>query len=160
MPEGLGLVGPSGAGHYVKMIHNGIEYALLQSYAEGYHLLKENKRFDELDLEQISNIWLHGSVIRSWILELAAEIFEQDQSLETISGVVGENKTGRWTLIEAKEQKISVPMLEQALERRDWSRSSGGNYSTKLVAMLRHKFGGHPVGKLQDEAKKYNAGTR
>lgn len=148
-PNGFAHVGPIGAGHYVKMVHNGIEYALLQSYAEGFALLKTNNNYPDLDLEQISNVWMNGSVIRSWILELCHEIFKDDQNLKTISGAIGENKTGMWTLQEAKDQGVCVPMLEEALKMREWSRQTGGNYSTKLVAMLRHKFGGHPVEKLE-----------
>ncbi len=145
-PGGYAYIGPSGAGHYVKMVHNGIEYALLQSYAEGFHLLKDGA-YKDLDLEEISKIWNHGSIIRSWILELACSIFTKDKDLADISGKIGENKTGRWTLDEAKEQNIPVDLIERAIEIRAWSRQSGGNYATKIVAMLRNKFGGHELGR-------------
>lgn len=146
-PNGYNYMGPSGAGHYVKMIHNGIEYSLLQSYAEGFDLLKNNKNYPNLNLETITNTWLNGSVIRSWILELCKNIFAQDQELNSISGSIGENQTGRWTIKESKEQNIPMNLLEKSLEIRKKSRKTGGNYGTKVVAMLRNQFGGHQVEK-------------
>lgn len=145
-PLGYAFMGSAGAGHYVKMIHNGIEYALLQTYAEGFHLLKQGK-YKDLDLEKISNVWNHGSIIRSWILQLAHNIFVYDQNLTEVSGKIGENKTGRWTLDEANEQGIPVDLIERSLEIRSESRQTGGNYATKIVAMLRNQFGGHELGK-------------
>lgn len=145
-PQGYGYMGPAGAGHYVKMVHNGIEYALLQAYAEGFHILKDGL-YKNLNLEKISDVWNHGSVIRSWILELINEVFEQDQDLKDVSGQIGENLTGRWAFEEAKRIGVPVDLIERALEIRTWSRQTGGNYATKLVAMLRSKFGGHPVKK-------------
>ncbi|MBD3273344.1 decarboxylating 6-phosphogluconate dehydrogenase [Candidatus Dependentiae bacterium] len=147
-PNGFNYMGPSGAGHYVKMIHNGIEYSLLQSYAEGFDLLKNNSNYENLDLEKISDTWLHGSVIRSWILELCKSVFNQDQELKSISGSIGENQTGRWTLKEAEKENISMKLLKEALNIRTESRQTGGNFGTKVVAMLRNKFGGHEVKKL------------
>lgn len=147
-PQGYGYMGPSGAGHYVKMVHNGIEYSLLQAYAEGFHLLK-NGHYHNLDLEKISTVWSHGSIIRSWCLELAQQIFMHDQEFSSISGKIGENKTGQWTLEEAEHAQVPMPLLNKALDLRAWSRASGGNYATKLVAMLRHQFGGHPVDKIE-----------
>ncbi|OQA36404.1 MAG: 6-phosphogluconate dehydrogenase, NAD(+)-dependent, decarboxylating [Candidatus Dependentiae bacterium ADurb.Bin331] len=144
-PQGYGLVGPSGCGHYVKMVHNGIEYALLQSYAEGLQLLNEGE-FKDLDLAKITNIWQHGSIIRSWILELTHEILKKDQKLEKISGTIAESGTGSWTVEEAHKQKVPVKLIEDALEIRAWSRESGGNYATKLVALMRNAFGGHALG--------------
>jgi 6-phosphogluconate dehydrogenase len=146
-PNGYEYMGPAGAGHYVKMIHNGIEYSMLQAYAEGFDLLKHG-HYQNLDLEKISSVWSNGSIIRSWCLELAHQVFKQDQALETISGEIGENKTGQWTLDEAKLAHVPMKMLDQALAVRAWSRESGGNYGTKVVAMLRHAFGGHPVKKI------------
>lgn len=146
-PNGYNYMGPSGAGHYVKMIHNGIEYSLLQSYAEGFDLLKNNNNYKNLDLEIITDTWLNGSVIRSWILELCKNIFAQDQKLNSISGSIGENKTGRWTIEEAKEQNIPMHLLNKSLEIREKSRKTDGNYGTKVVAMLRNQFGGHIVKK-------------
>jgi 6-phosphogluconate dehydrogenase len=142
--DGYAYMGPSGSGHYVKMIHNGIEYALLQSYAEGFNLLK-NGKFKNLNLEKISNVWGHGSVIRSWILELLHNVFKKDQDLKNISGEIGENLTGRWSLQEAKKQKIPLDLVERSLKIRELSRESGGNYATKIVSMLRNQFGGHPL---------------
>lgn len=145
-PNGYGYMGPSGSGHYVKMIHNGIEYALLQSYAEGLHLIKDG-HYDNLDLEKITDVWSNGSVIRSWITDLLNNIFSQDQQLTDISGEIGENKTGRWTLDEAKKQQVPIDLIERSLDIRTKSRKDGGNFGTKVVAMLRNQFGGHPVKK-------------
>lgn len=144
MPNGFSYMGPSGTGHYVKMVHNGIEYALLQSYAEGFNLLK-NGHYKKLDLKEIAKVWLEGSIIRSWILELTLDIFSEDRELKNISGEIGENLTGRWTVEEAKKQKLSIDLIDKAVAIRARSRRTGGNYATKIVAMLRNKFGGHPV---------------
>ncbi len=143
-PQGYEYMGPAGAGHYVKMVHNGIEYSMLQAYAEGFDLLK-NGYYPNLNLEKISSVWSNGSIIRSWCLELAHQVFAQDQTLDAISGEIGENKTGQWTIDEAHRADVPMDMLEKALAVRAWSRESGGNYATKVVAMLRHQFGGHPV---------------
>lgn len=149
MKNGYGHVGPSGAGHYVKTVHNGVEYALLQAYAEGFRIIKEGHFKDaHIDLAHLSDVWMHGSVIRSYILELAHEIFQEDQELKHISGEIAESGTGKWTVEEASEQNISVPMIELALSERARSRETGGNYATKIVAMLRNKFGGHAVKRL------------
>ena len=147
-PDGYGYMGPSGAGHYVKMIHNGIEYSLLQAYAEGLHLLKDG-HYKDLDFEKITNVWENGSVIRSWIVELLHDIFSRDQKLEDISGEIGENMTGRWTMDEAEKQNIAMDLLKRSLEVRKESRKSGGNYATKIIAMLRNAFGGHEVKKKE-----------
>jgi 6-phosphogluconate dehydrogenase len=152
-PQGYQYVGTSGAGHYVKMVHNGIEYALLQAYAEGFHLLKEGN-YKDLDLEKISDVWNHGSIIRSWILELAHNIFEHDQDLTDISGKIGENKTGRWTLDEAIAQNVPVDLIEKSLQIRASSRETGGNYATKVVAMLRNQFGGHAIENVEKVGEK------
>jgi 6-phosphogluconate dehydrogenase len=146
-PNGSAHVGPSGAGHFVKMVHNGIEYGLMQAYAEGFHVLKQGP-FQDLNLEQIATVWNQGAIIRSWLLELTREIFSRGSSLENISGAIGENKTGQWTVITAKENGIPVDVIETALKVRAWSRENGGNYATKLVAMMRHEFGGHEIKKV------------
>jgi 6-phosphogluconate dehydrogenase len=146
-PGGYAYVGPSGAGHYVKMVHNGIEYALLQAYAEGFHLLKDG-RYKDLDLAKISDVWHHGAIIDSFMLELLHDIFVHDQEFKHISGKVAQTGMGLWTVREAHEQEIPVTLIEDALKIRDMSQKSGGNYSTKLVALLRNKFGGHNVEKL------------
>ena len=142
--RGVGYMGPSGSGHYVKMIHNGIEYGLLQAYGEGFQLLKEGQ-YENLDLEKISEVWMHGSIIRSFILELAHEIYKEKKDFSKISGEIQEGGTGRWTVDQAKEQNIPVRVIEESLKIRAWSRESGGNYATKLIALLRNKFGGHII---------------
>ncbi len=144
--QGYAYLGQSGSGHYVKMVHNGVEYALLQAYAEGFQLLKEGA-YKDLDLEKVCQVWNGGSIVRSWIVELARQVFEKDQDLTTIGGQIEENKTGQWTVDEARERMVPVKTLEQALAIRAWSRETGGNYATKVVAMLRNQFGGHSVKK-------------
>jgi 6-phosphogluconate dehydrogenase len=143
-PQGYGYMGPSGAGHYVKMVHNGIEYGLLEAYGEGFQLLKEGS-YPSLDLAAISKLWNQGSIIRSWLLVLAHDILQHDQDFKSISGAVGESGTGQWTVTEAQEQGVEVPVIAQALHIRAQSRTTGGSYATKLVALLRHAFGGHAV---------------
>lgn len=145
-PNGFGYVGASGAGHFVKMVHNGIEYGILQAYAEGFHILREGQ-YKGLDLAQIASIWQNGSVVRSWLLELAQQTFALDQEFKHIDGAIAENKTGRWTLDTAQELTIPAPVIAAALETRAWSRQTGGNFATKFVAMMRNAFGGHAVTK-------------
>lgn len=145
-PKGYAYIGNSGAGHYVKMIHNGIEYGLLQAYAEGFQLIKEGSfAADQINLEQLSNLWDTSAVIRSWILQLAEQVFSKDQQFNTISGCIDQGGTGQWSVDEAKKHNISVPVIKNALQVREWSCKTGGNYATKLVALLRNKFGGHKV---------------
>lgn len=146
-PNGFGYMGPAGAGHYVKMVHNGIEYAIMQAYGEGFHLLKDGP-FKDLDLANVASVWRNGSVIRSWLLELAHEIFMQDQELKDISGKVAESGMGRWTVEQAQEHQIPAQLIEDALAIRFLSQQTGGNFGTKVVAMLRNKFGGHSVEKV------------
>lgn len=145
-PEGYAYMGVSGTGHYVKMVHNGIEYALLQAYAEGFQLLKEG-HFKDLDLSAIADVWNHGSVIRSWILHLMQEIVVQENPVEGVSGYIEESGMGMWTVEDAQEHNVPVKLIEDALAIRAWSRATGGNFATKLVALLRNKFGGHAVKK-------------
>lgn len=145
--DGYGYMGPAGAGHYVKMVHNGIEYALLEAYGEGFDLLR-NGQYKELDLYKVARVWNNGGVIRSYLLELAQHVFEQDQYLETISGEVAESGMGLWTVEEAHKQHIPVTVIEDAHKIRQQSRETGGNFGTKLVAMLRNQFGGHVVKKI------------
>lgn len=150
-PGGLGHVGPSGAGHYVKMVHNGIEYALLQAYAEGFQLIRQGSFKDSvLDLEEITRVWNNGSIIRSWILELAHSIFLKDQKLDRYSGKVEATGMGKWTVEDAYKHDVPVRLIEDAVDIRYWSQETGGNYSTKVVALLRHEFGGHPVKKVRE----------
>ncbi len=147
-PGGLGHIGPSGTGHYVKMVHNGIEYGMLQAYGEGFQLIKEGTfKKNAIDLEELSRIWQVSSIIRSFLLELTHRVMAQDQELHGISGELEEGGTGKWTVEQAHEENIPVPVIEAAVKVREWSRKTGGNYATKLVAMLRHEFGGHPVKK-------------
>lgn len=144
--NGVGYMGPSGAGHYVKMIHNGIEYGLLEAYAEGFHLLREGT-YKDLDLEKISKVWLHGSVIRSWLLELAHGVFKEDQNLGSIDGKIEEGGTGAWTSEDAHKNNIPVPVIDESLKVRKWSRETGGNFATKFIQMIRNAFGGHKLTK-------------
>jgi 6-phosphogluconate dehydrogenase len=151
-PGGFAYVGPSGAGHYVKMVHNGIEYGLLQAYAEGFDLLKNGEfKSEHLDLEKIAALWNHGSVIRSWILELVQNIMKEDQDLADIKGNVASTGMGLWTVEQAYKSDVSVPVIEAALAAREWSEETGGNYATKIVAMLRNQFGGHSVTHLNSK---------
>lgn len=145
---GCAYVGPSGAGHYVKMVHNGIEYGLMQAYAEGFHLIK-NGEFEsaKIDLEKVADLWNHGSVIRSWLLELTHDIMKDDQDLNDVAGNVASTGMGQWTVDAAYESNVPVPVIEAALAVREWSEETGGNYATKIVAMMRNKFGGHMVTK-------------
>ncbi|HLI49930.1 MAG TPA: decarboxylating 6-phosphogluconate dehydrogenase [Chthonomonas sp.] len=143
-PEG-GLLhtGPAGSGHYVKMVHNGIEYALMQSYAEGFEILKASP-YPSLDLEAICNLWQHGSVVRSWLLELAARAFHQDPNLEKIEGYVEDSGEGRWTVMESIEHAVPAPVIAISLYLRFRSRQPD-SFSAKVLAALRNQFGGHPV---------------
>jgi 6-phosphogluconate dehydrogenase len=140
--DGYAYVGPSGAGHYSKMVHNGIEYSLLQGYAEGFEILK-SAPFD-FDLAQLSKLWNHGSVIRSWLLELAQAAFERDAELSHIRGWVEDSGEGRWTLDEAVEHAVPAPALAMSLFMRFRSRQDD-SFAAKVLAALRNEFGGHPV---------------
>jgi 6-phosphogluconate dehydrogenase len=143
-PHAYMYTGPLGSGHYVKMVHNGIEYALLEAYAEGFHLL-HNGYYKHFDLAAISKTWLEGAIIRSWILKLAHDVLIHDQDLSSVNGAVGENGTGRWMVEEAHKEHVPVKVIEDAVEIRKESRKTGGNYATKLIALIRHYMGGHPV---------------
>jgi 6-phosphogluconate dehydrogenase len=143
-PEtGWGRVGPTGSGHFVKMIHNGIEYGMMQAFAEGFELLKGKSEFD-LDLHQVSEIWQHGSVVRSWLLELVSAALEDDPSLAGIAGYVSDSGEGRWTVAEAIEQDVPAPVITLSLMQRFASRQDE-SYGAKLLAALRNQFGGHAV---------------
>ena len=143
-PEnGYAHVGPSGAGHYVKMVHNGIEYAMLQAYAEGFEILNAKKEFD-LDLHTISNLWNQGSVVRSWLLELAESAFAKDAQLDAIRGYVEDSGEGRWTVAEAIDQDVPAPVITLSLLERFRSRQDE-SFSAKVIAALRNEFGGHAV---------------
>ena len=143
-PEGgYALVGPSGAGHFVKMVHNGIEYGLMQAYAEGFELLNGIPDF-ELDLRQLAALWQHGSVVRSWLLELLERALEQDPGLKDIRGYVEDSGEGRWTVHEAIESAVPVPAIALALFARFSSRQDE-SFAAKINAALRNQFGGHAV---------------
>jgi 6-phosphogluconate dehydrogenase len=135
--------GPAGSGHYVKMIHNGIEYGMMQAYAEGLSMMKAKAEFG-LDLAAITEMWRHGSVVRSWLLDLTADFLKKGQSLESIDPVVADSGEGRWTAIEAVELGVPAPVMSLALMSRFASQGQD-NYASKLLAMMRAGFGGHAV---------------
>ena len=141
-PDGYAYVGATGAGHYSKMVHNGIEYSMLQGYAEGFEILKAAPL--GFDLAQLARLWNHGSVIRSWILELAQAAFERDPELSHIRGWVEDSGEGRWTLQEAIDHSVPAPALASSLFMRFRSRQDD-SFSAKVLAALRNEFGGHPV---------------
>ncbi|MCW3095439.1 MAG: hypothetical protein JWL77_1057 [Chthonomonadaceae bacterium] len=143
-PEG-GLLhtGAAGSGHYVKMVHNGIEYALMQSYAEGFEILKASP-YPEIDLHSVCELWRHGSVVRSWLLDLAADAFEHDPNLDKITGYVEDSGEGRWTVQESIEHAVPTPVIAMSLYLRFRSRQTD-SFSMKVLAALRNEFGGHAV---------------
>ncbi len=141
-PEGWLHVGPVGAGHYVKMVHNGIEYGMLQAYGEGFEILRKGQY--DLDLHAISHLWNQGSVVRSWLLELAELAFEHDGDLAHVRGFVDDSGEGRWTVQEAIDQSTPAPVLTHSLLARFASRQDE-SYSAKVIAALRNEFGGHPI---------------
>ncbi|GBE41473.1 6-phosphogluconate dehydrogenase, NAD(+)-dependent, decarboxylating [bacterium BMS3Bbin09] len=145
-PEnGYAHVGPAGAGHFVKMVHNGIEYAMLQAYAEGFEIMNAKKDFD-LDLHKISGLWNHGSVVRSWLLELAERAFDKEPDLASIQGYVEDSGEGRWTVAEAIELNVPAPNITISLLERFRSRQDE-SFGAKVIAALRNEFGGHGVKK-------------
>ena len=143
--EGWGHVGPHGSGHFTKMIHNGIEYGLMQAYAEGFEIMKAKKDFN-LDLAQISHIWQKGSVVRSWLLDLTALALDQDGELSDIKGWVADSGEGRWTVAEAIDLDVPAPVITLALQARFVSRQSE-SFAAKLLAAMRNQFGGHAIKK-------------
>jgi 6-phosphogluconate dehydrogenase len=144
-PDGYAHVGPSGSGHYVKMVHNGIEYGALQAFAEGYEILHASKDF-KLDLHQIASVWNHGSVVRSWVNELAEIAFGRDANLDALKGYVEDSGEGRWTVQEAIDLNVPAPVITLSLLVRLRSRQSD-SFSAKFIAALRNEFGGHAVKK-------------
>jgi len=141
-------IGEDGAGHFVKMVHNGIEYGLMQAYAEGFELLRSKEEF-ALDLHQVAEIWRFGSVVRSWLLDLIARGLAEDQTLADIKGWVADSGEGRWTVLEAIDQDVPAPVITLALMMRFVSRQEE-SYAAKLLAMMRHQFGGHAVQRAQE----------
>ena len=141
--RGWGHLGPNGAGHFVKMVHNGVEYALMQAYAEGFEILKAKEDFD-LDLHQIAETWRYGSVVRSWLLDVTAAALAEDQDLTDIKGWVADSGEGRWTVSEAIAQDVPSPVITLSLLMRLVSRQEE-SYAAKLLAAMRSQFGGHAV---------------
>jgi 6-phosphogluconate dehydrogenase len=144
-PDGYAHMGATGAGHYVKMIHNGVEYGMLQAYAEGYEILHASQDF-ELDLKKIASVWNHGSVVRSWINELAESAFQKDTDLAALKGFVADSGEGRWTVQEAIDLDVPAPVITLSLLMRLRSRQDD-SFSAKVIAALRNEFGGHAVQK-------------
>ncbi len=141
--NGYGHVGPVGAGHFVKMVHNGIEYGMMQAYAEGFEIMHAARQFD-LDLHQIAAIWNHGSVVRSWLLELAEHAFAQDADLHALKGYVEDSGEGRWAVQAAMDFDVPAPVITLALMQRFVSRQEE-SFAAKVLAALRNQFGGHAV---------------
>ena len=141
--RGWGHVGPAGAGHYVKMVHNGIEYGMMQAYAEGFELMQSRQELS-LDLQQVAHIWQHGSVVRSWLLDLVADAFDDDVSLSSLSDYVDDSGEGRWTVQESIDQAVPTPVLTLALQMRFRSRQSPA-FAGKVLNAMRAGFGGHRI---------------
>ena len=141
--EGWGHVGPVGSGHFVKMVHNGIEYGLMQAYAEGFEIMHAKEQFG-LDMHQIAEIWRYGSVVRSWLLDLTAATLAEDQELEDIKGWVADSGEGRWTVFESIDLDVPAPVITLALQWRFASRQNE-SYAAKLLAAMRNQFGGHAI---------------
>ena len=135
--------GPVGSGHFVKMIHNGIEYGMMQAYAEGFSLMKGRDDFS-LDLAEIAESWRHGSVVRSWLLDLTADVLAEDQRLENVAPFVADSGEGRWTALEGIEQGIPTPVMSLALMAR-FASQGRQDFSSKMLAMMRNQFGGHAI---------------
>lgn len=143
-PErGWGHVGPVGAGHYVKMVHNGIEYGMMQAYAEGFELMKAHKTFD-LDMAQIAEIWRHGTVIRSWLLDLTAEALQNSADFDSLSDYVADSGEGRWTIIDSIELGVPTPVITLATQMRFRSQQEV-SYAGQMLSAMRRAFGGHAV---------------
>jgi 6-phosphogluconate dehydrogenase len=141
--RGWGHVGPAGSGHFVKMVHNGIEYGLMQAYAEGFEIMRAKSEFG-LDLHQIAEIWRYGSVVRSWLLDLTAGALAEDQELSDIKDWVADSGEGRWTVFNSIDLDVPAPVITLALQMRFMSRQDE-SYAAKLLAAMRNQFGGHAV---------------
>jgi 6-phosphogluconate dehydrogenase len=145
--KGWSYVGPNGAGHFVKMVHNGIEYGMMQAYAEGFALMKRKEEFS-LDLHRIAEVWRYGSVVRSWLLDLTAEALKDNPDLEGVAPYVAESGEGRWTVKEAIDQNLAAPVISLSLLQRFRSLEKE-DFSDKLLAIMRSKFGGHEITKKE-----------
>ena len=142
--DGFLYCGPAGAGHFVKMIHNGVEYGMMQAYGEGFALLEASPYSDNFDYQQIAHLWNQGSVIRSWLLELLEDAFSEDPKLDDITGYVDDSGEGRWTVEQAIESRVAVPVIAHSLFARFQSRDEN-SFSNRVLAALRREFGGHAV---------------
>jgi len=142
--DGYLYCGPSGSGHFVKMVHNGIEYGMMQAYGEGFELLKASPYSESLDFSQVAHLWNQGSVVRSWLLELLEDAFSKDKRLDQITGFVEDSGEGRWTVQQAVEMGVPAPGITRSLMRRFRSRQEGP-FSDRVLAALRREFGGHKV---------------
>jgi len=145
--KGYSRVGPSGAGHFTKMVHNGVEYGLMQAYAEGFELMAAKEEF-ALDLPAIAETWRYGSVVRSWLLDLAADALKEDPALESLDSYVDDSGEGRWTVEESVELAVPIPVITLSLQARFRSRQSNP-FGGRLLAALRNQFGGHAVRKSE-----------
>ncbi len=143
--KGWGYVGPGGSGHFVKMVHNGIEYGLMQAYAEGFTVLEKKEEFN-LDLPQIADIWRYGSVVRSWLLDLTADALAGNPTLDGLQAYVVDSGEGRWTVFEAIDLNVSAPVITESVIRRIRSREEN-NFTDRMLAIMRNEFGGHAVKK-------------
>jgi len=147
--KGWGHVGPAGAGHFVKMVHNGIEYGMMQAYAEGFTIMQRKEEMD-LDLAQIAEVWRYGSVVRSWLLDLTAAALDKNPELDGLEAFVEDSGEGRWTVFEAINLNVSAPVITESLLRRIRSREEN-NFTDRMIAIMRNQFGGHAV-KAEKEA--------
>jgi 6-phosphogluconate dehydrogenase len=143
--QGWGHVGPGGSGHFVKMVHNGIEYGMMQAYAEGFTIMETKKELG-LDLTQIAQIWRYGSVVRSWLLDLTADALMKNPTLDGLEAFVEDSGEGRWTVMEAIDLNVSAPVITESLMRRIRSREQN-NFTDRMLAVMRNEFGGHAVKK-------------
>jgi 6-phosphogluconate dehydrogenase len=147
-PEGWAHMGPSGAGHYVKMVHNGVEYGLMQAYAEGFELMHESEY--DLDLREIAHLWNQGSVVRSWLCELAERAFAADgNDLEGLRGYVEDSGEGRWTVLDSIDKSVPTPVITLSLMTR-FASQQDDSYAAKVLAALRNQFGGHAVKRSEE----------
>jgi len=144
-PNGYQYMGKTGSGHFVKMVHNGIEYGMMQAYAEGFEILKAKEEFD-LDLDKVTNVWRHGSIIESFLLDLTENMFKDDPNLSSVRGWVEDSGEGRWTVLEAIENNVTAPIITLALMQRFRSRKEE-TFTDKVLASLRNEFGGHDIKK-------------
>ncbi|MEI8354814.1 MAG: decarboxylating 6-phosphogluconate dehydrogenase [Deltaproteobacteria bacterium] len=157
-PEGYLYCGTAGAGHFVKMVHNGIEYGMMSAYGEGFAILEASPYADELDLASVAHLWNQGSVVRSWLLELAESAFRKDPDLHSLQGFVEDSGEGRWTVQQAIETGVPVPVIAAALFQRFRSRMQD-SFSDKVLASLRNEFGGHAIVLAGEEKKTTAAGA-